>query len=166
MISHIDLEEAKDAIESAKAAYSELTNFGFGVYRQRHLSPADRAEQFAAARDAFKPVEVAMAITYLRQCRPIKTPHFGSYGLKHDAERWCRANGVGPYPYVSNGALIAAAHYCGFPVLWRPDFGPNARIGMSMKSNRELRKQTSDLELRQSYELRLRASDAPASCRS
>jgi hypothetical protein len=57
-----------------------------------------------------KPLEdcqVETALAYLSQLRPTKQPTFSSHLLKHRAEQWDRLHGY--FPYVSNGALIAAA---------------------------------------------------------
>jgi hypothetical protein len=58
--------------------------------------------------------------------------HQTSCGLKHEAERWCNAQGH-PNGYVSNGALLMAAYVLGFKVyhpIKRPDF-PNAFVNIS-----------------------------------
>lgn len=60
-----------------------------------------------------------------------------SYGLKHTAENWGRANGM--EAYVSNDALIAAAIELDLPVLWEGGKSPNAFIGVSRASYAQAR---------------------------
>lgn len=82
--------------------------------------------------------QVATAAAFLRLLSPTRsaTPQSpGSYGLKHDAERWGRVNGM--QPYVANGALIAAAVELGYPIWYRS--GPNAAIGVSTRDLRHIR---------------------------
>lgn len=62
-------------------------------------------------------VEVETASAWLAACaRKLKTKWYWgtSYGLKHAAENWGRANGMSPY--VSNGAFIKAALLAGYEV--------------------------------------------------
>ena len=71
--------------------------------------------------------EIAAAVAYLIQLRPTtKRPMYSSYSLKHRAESWGRYNGR--EPYVSNGALIAAAVRLQLPIF---PHGINAEIGVS-----------------------------------
>jgi hypothetical protein len=76
--------------------------------------------------------QITTAACYLRLLTPRKTvPRGGvlsSYGLKHHAEDWGRANGM--CPYVSNGALIAAAAALGLPMRVGSGDGPNVAIGV------------------------------------
>ena len=51
--------------------------------------------------------QVATAMEYLRQFRPITKGSYSSYHLKHLCENW--GNKAGLSFYVSNGALITAA---------------------------------------------------------
>jgi hypothetical protein len=111
------LEEAAQAIVVAQKMEPRLSDGGFND------RPADK----------LRPKEMATTIAFLRHCRPTKTTGIGSYGLKHAAERWGRANkGV---PYVSNGALIAAALYLGLRV--KP-YSINAEIGVNRNDVQEL----------------------------
>lgn len=54
--------------------------------------------------------EVERAIEWLKLCEQTEKAdrRQTSYGLKHEAERWCRTQGH-PNGYVSNGALLMAA---------------------------------------------------------
>jgi hypothetical protein len=84
-------------------------------------------------RDGIPATEIATAGAYLRLLTPRKTvPRGGvlsSYGLKHHAEDWGRANGMAPY--VSNGALIAAAVALGLPVRTGGSAdNPNVAVGV------------------------------------
>lgn len=56
-----------------------------------------------------------------------------SYGLKHVAEHYLEALGTLESPYVSNGALICAAHYMGFQVKTFKN-NPNVCINFSSRS--------------------------------
>jgi hypothetical protein len=60
--------------------------------------------------------EVAAAARWLRAQKPSEkfNPFASSYGFKHQAERWSKEHGGAPY--ISNGALIAAAIGLGFKV--------------------------------------------------
>jgi hypothetical protein len=78
--------------------------------------------------------EVARAIEWLQLCEQTEKVdrRQTSYGLKHEAERWCRGQGQ-PNGYVSNGALLMAAYILGFKIYRpakRPDF-PNAFLNIS-----------------------------------
>lgn len=126
----MDLGEAAAAIEDAKQRFDRLTDFGFGVYDERSLCAAERAQKLEEERQAFSPEQVATAIAFLRHCEPTKTLNSDSYSLKHKAEKWGAKNGY--ESYVTNGALIVAAVYLGFPVAHST--GPNASIGVSKKS--------------------------------
>ena len=108
----------EDVIAAALRRWPHLSANGFTDDRPRPL----------------RPEEVATAVAFLQQCDPIRTPLISSYGLKHSAERWGEALGLSNY--VSNGALIAAAHALGFP-MGRPE-GLNVRIGVSRRSLHKL----------------------------
>lgn len=69
--------------------------------------------------------EVALAVEYLKQCKPVKSPRKDSYGFKHEIENWYGT-------YISNGAAIVAALRLGFPVKHIPST-PNCLIGVSAK---------------------------------
>lgn len=89
--------------------------------------------------------QVATAVAFLRLLTPTHAATWqspGSYGLKHDAEQWGRVNGL--EPYVSNGALIAAAVEIGYPIWHRGRGSPNAAIGVSKRDLSRLRKRIKD----------------------
>ena len=106
--------EPAAAIKVARAAYPNLTPSGFAT--------TDKT----LADDQFSHEEIATALAFLKQCKPIKHPSRGSYGLKHMAEDWGEAHGLAGY--VSNGALIVAAVALGFPIR---RVGLNAGIAIS-----------------------------------
>jgi hypothetical protein len=81
------------------------------------------------------PHEIGTAIAYLSLLKPTTKPTEGSYGLKHSAEWWGGLNRHSPY--VSNGALIAAAILCGLRVEVSRS-GINALIGVSARDVSEL----------------------------
>lgn len=130
MTDEVDLQEAVAAIEAARVRHSKLTDFGFGVFNETSLSPAEYQTKFAEERAAFRPAQVATAIAFLRTCEVVKKPNHGSYGLKHRAEQWGKRNGR--ESYVTNGALIVAAVHLGLPL--QVLHGPNANVGVSKKS--------------------------------
>jgi hypothetical protein len=101
-----------------------------------HRSPEaireGRAEFFGADEIA----EVQAAMVYLDQLRPTRiSPRNspGSYGLKHDAERWhaSRRTQATGHTYVSNGALIMAALIKGFAIKREDERSPNCLIGVN-----------------------------------
>lgn len=79
--------------------------------------------------------QIETAKAYLRLLKPTKRPVVSSYSLKHRAEHWGKDNGM--EPYVSNGALIAAALLLGLAI--KPT-GINALIGVSQRSVKKLEK--------------------------
>lgn len=104
MSNEAQLAEAREAVAVAVARYPFLTADGVNNPEPlRHKLDYDLAF-----------MQVATAIAFLRRCTPTVRTKLSSYGLKHDAERW-GATQPGLSPYVSNGALIAAAVYLGFP---------------------------------------------------
>jgi hypothetical protein len=78
--------------------------------------------------------QVKTAIAFLSQVRPSKRPTISSYILKHRAEDWGKRNGL--EPYVSNGAMIAAAIRLDLVI---ERHGINATIGVSKRDVRTLR---------------------------
>jgi hypothetical protein len=65
--------------------------------------------------------EITSAIEWLKLCERAEKIYRSqtSYGLKHEAERWCREQGHSSGGYISNGALLMAAFILGFEV-YRP----------------------------------------------
>jgi hypothetical protein len=111
--------------------HPELTDFGFGVFGERRLPPAEREAAFKANRAKMfaerSLLQFIRARAWLRgQGRRKTINRIGtSYGLKHVA-----AHDIG---YVTNGIFIAAAVAAGFQVEragpWRQS--PNAFINIS-----------------------------------
>lgn len=98
----------------------ELTICGFleGCHNcfQVRFDKLERKMKCESGRDYPPLDEVQRACHFLEVVGPpIKTPKYSSYSLKHDAEALFRKCGRGN-PYVSNGALLVAAYYLGFPV--------------------------------------------------
>jgi hypothetical protein len=96
-----------DAISEAEHAIAEVTAAVPNLSANGMNHPCD---------NELSPEQVATAIAFLRQCRKAKTADCGSYRLKHQIERW--GGCVGLSPYVSNGAAMVAAIWCGFGVQW------------------------------------------------
>ena len=73
-----------------------------------------------------EPDQVARARAWVKACcRPAKEKwHRGSYGMKHDAERWHRERYDGE-AYISNGALITAMIEAGYSPLLDDAGTPN-----------------------------------------
>jgi hypothetical protein len=99
-----------EPLERVMASELRLTSGGLMDPHERGYN-TDRAELPA------HPAEFAAACEYIRAGiprTPGRRPHY-SYSLKHDAESW--GGTVRPdRPYVSNGAMIAAAIACGWEV--------------------------------------------------
>jgi hypothetical protein len=79
--------------------------------------------------------QVRRAIEWLKLCEQAKKVdrRQTSYGLKHEAERWCKEQGHPHGGYISNGALLAAAYILDFEVhrpMIPPNF-PNAFLNIS-----------------------------------
>jgi len=129
------LADALAEVQRIVAQYPELTNFGFGVFDQHRLSPAERDEQFLRNRSAMfeerSLVEFLRARAWLQgQGKRQTINRWGtSYGLKHVAE-----HDIG---YVTNGMFIAAAVSAGFAIErarrgWR--LSPNAWMNISTRA--------------------------------
>jgi hypothetical protein len=81
-----------------------------------------------------KQFEVATAAAWISACtRKLKTKWYWgtSYGLKHEAERWGRSNGMSPY--VSNGAFIKAAILAGYEVRQLKTTGRQPSLNAQLK---------------------------------
>jgi hypothetical protein len=91
--------------------------------------------------------QIRTAAAYLRLLRPTKTVPatgaLGSYTLKHCAERWGRAHGMAPY--VTNGALIAAAAALGLPMRDGSGDSPNVAIGVAHADVDRIEREVADL---------------------
>jgi hypothetical protein len=111
-----DMAEAKAAIKMAKEKMPDLTAWG-----------TDRwGTNFARNREEFEPIQVATAIAFLNPIYKTQQPTMSSYGLKHFCETWGEASGL--CPYVSNGALIAAAVWLGIKI--KRLGGPNVGVAV------------------------------------
>jgi hypothetical protein len=136
MIYPTAIAEAKIAIAAAKNECPYLTTEGIGAYQPfGHL--VFSGPKFEEDRNNFSLEQVATAIAFLRRCRLTRSraARLSSYGLKHAAERWGKAAGMAPY--VSNGELIAAALFLGFPVEFNTTC-VNALVGVDKRSLRKL----------------------------
>lgn len=124
---------AKAGIRRAMDMEPTLTHFGFGVFPDRKETREEREAKFAENRAALLHDRVAeefvRAVDFLSRFGRRKTINTkrGSYGLKHDAERFTG-------DYVANGTLIAAALALGFTA--KPAYGesPNAYLNISTKA--------------------------------
>jgi hypothetical protein len=93
-----------------------------------HLLTFDGIRQFNLA------IEFLMM---LDRTRAINRSAGSSYGLKHAAERYFRTHGHAN-SYISNGALIAAAHHCGFRFKRCDPQSPNVFLNVSRKSLKDI----------------------------
>ena len=128
----------RDSIEkmiaAALAAFPDLTPVGFATRCSEKLNP----------------LEVDTALSFLQSCGHTKQAKYSSYFLKHCVEDWGAAYGLAPY--VTNGALIVAAHALGF-VIKRHGDSPNAGIGVTARSLKRM-KQTARRPLQDAQERR------------
>jgi hypothetical protein len=128
------------SLDELLTEFPTLCANGFGI-SDSGRTPV--AEELRASRERLRnaETEVETAVDFFASCTPTVTPRCGSYWLKHVAEKWGKR--YRSVPYVSNGALIAAALKAGLPV--RPfDRGalymagrhsnPNALVAVSRKS--------------------------------
>jgi hypothetical protein len=123
---------AKVGIWRAMDVEPTLTHFGLGVFRDRKQTREEREATFAEDRAALLSdgvaeefVRAADFLSRFGRRQTINTKR-GSYGLKHDAERF--AGG-----YVANGTLIAAALALGFTAKPTHRDSPNAFFNISSK---------------------------------
>src|SRR5438309_1680643 len=91
-------------LQKAWSAFPDLNCDGLNSTRQRHEFLETDADMLTTSVAFMQRIDAAR----IGRLRP------SSYFLKHAAERWGGATGHAPY--VSNGALIAAAVYLDFPV--------------------------------------------------
>jgi len=119
-------------IRIAVEQFPELTDFGFGVFDGKKLSPEARRAELQRNRDLmFLPRSIqqfSAAKAWLQ--RQLRTKNVNksagsSYGLKHVAEK--------EIGYVTNGIFIAAAIATGFTIQ-RANDGPNAWLNISKRS--------------------------------
>lgn len=130
----------KEDIHRVMQANPNLTDFGFGIFRDRSRlkSRAEREQKFKKERDALANnvdhCNKAMRFLQFLDQRKNMNRAASSYGLKHNAEFFLgHLPNVGN-PYITNGAFICAALFMGFkvePCSWE---SPNAHLNFSMKS--------------------------------
>ena len=79
--------------------------------------------------------EFESAVAWLSLCEQTKTinQNVSSYGLKHEAERWCRDQGHAGGGYICNGALLMAAYHLGFRVQRDTPRSPNGCLNIGKK---------------------------------
>lgn len=122
-------DEDVEAMRVVMAAEPELTDFGFGVYRDARQTDAERRQRFEDDRAALLDPRALNGFVrardwLARQARTKGLNQYGtSYGLKHVA-----AHSAG---YVTNGVFIAAALAEGFKV---KRTGPNAYLNISKRA--------------------------------
>lgn len=104
--------------------HKDLSRKGFNYVNPGNQSAPVSAEQWQEWRDYLeKEVGLDEITTACEYILSHDIPDWwGSYTLKHVAERWGRENGYSVY--VSNGAVIVAAILCGFSIL-REENSPN-----------------------------------------
>jgi hypothetical protein len=113
-------EQAEAAISAIMSRWPDLTCWGFSHQKSESFLQS-RAELRSDGLSYF-----IRAVEWLSHIPRRKTVNLGSYGLKHQAERWSG-------DYVSNGALIAAAIHLGFK-LEHVSGTPNALINVAAVS--------------------------------
>jgi DNA-binding XRE family transcriptional regulator len=122
--------EAKSAVVAALRRHPDLTLNGFRYrgYREDAFDSLkhEHESRFALLSDDSL-AQVATALAWIDAVEITAKPKVGSYGAKHQAERWGRENGYASY--VANGALLAAAVYRDVP-LRRVKDTPNAMLGL------------------------------------
>jgi hypothetical protein len=77
------------------------------------------------------PHQIATAIEFLDQCRPVRRGTVTSYRLKHLIEAWAGF-------YISNGAALIAADALEFELTPLGDHDPNALINVSLADLKRL----------------------------
>lgn len=140
--SHSDIEVIKQAALKALDENPDLSIHGWHGDPTR--SENDPARYVADEKWAYmqrpRPSDIASidyervrtAMRYIEtNCKHRKTfnSRRGSYGLKHDAERWGRESGMSPY--VANGEFILAAILTGFEYKREKRAHPNCIFNMS-----------------------------------
>lgn len=112
-----------------KRVLAQHPNLSIDGWRYESLRPDSEYsdEQFPRRRAMFMEPEyqehVATALVYLAFFEISKKR--GSYGLKHDIERWGRTEGLANY--VTNGCAILAALMSGYKAV-RQRNSPNCRL--------------------------------------
>ena len=125
--------EIETQLESVMSRIPRLSDFGIGLYEERHIPKEERPALLAAEREALRKSAPAVAATveWLRKnVAPVRKTTHSSYAVKHVVEK-----DIG---YITNGVLIAAAVIAGYPYKVVPG-SPNVSLGMSTKSLKALR---------------------------
>lgn len=121
----LDVGMTQDDLDMILARFPDLSDYGIGIDW-----PVTRANFDQHREDLLESLDDCNRVCKWLKCID-ETPHFNhtisSYGLKHVAE-----NEIG---YVTNGAFIAAAIFCGFRPRFRRD-SVNVWFNMSHKSIR------------------------------
>jgi hypothetical protein len=147
-------------IRDVLGAHPELTSFGFrspSNHGSGYVSEARTPAAFQAERAELLSAggleEVRACLAYLKlvratgSARPRKDRRsFGSYGMKHEVERWLRSNGK--EKHIANGAFIAAAVLAGVPIYREDVASPNCLIGVEEEDVRALGEGIDPLTLR------------------
>ena len=130
------LEEAAAEIQRIVALHPERTDFGFGIFDERGLSPEERETEFKRNRaimfEERSLLQFMAARAWLHGQQKRKTIYRKgtSYWLKHVA-----SHDIG---YVTNGMFIAAAVSAGFQIgrvrSWRDGSTPNAWFNISKRA--------------------------------
>lgn len=121
-----DYEFTIDRIKQALANHPDLCIDGFRSEIHLLNSPYSDAN-FPSRREMFFEPEflhhVVVACAYFSIFEIDEK--WGSYGLKHDIERWANEFGLGRW--ITNGCAILAASICGYDVV-REEDSPNCRF--------------------------------------
>lgn len=111
--------------------HPQLNSFGLGVFDPSGKPGRVRDAELAKGRAelAEREARVYEIVAWLRDnLRPIQTPRWDSYGLKHLVE-----DQLG---YITNGELIAAALIVGYSYRYRT---PNVEFGISARDIRRFK---------------------------
>jgi hypothetical protein len=114
-------QSARDAVLQVMKTQPTLTWRGF-----ENPSTSDFLDCRTKMETDYFAVEFAFAAEWLGLHRKLKRATINSlrsYFLKHAVERWCGK-------YISNGALIAAAFFLGYPI--KPCGDLNAHVGVKL----------------------------------
>lgn len=131
---------SRELVEIAIQREPMLTAFGLGIWRSRPVPQTTYKEEFAKERAKLSTNrvldEVESCAAWLALQGPIKTLNRerGSYGFKHDVERW--VGRTRKEQYISNGALIAAALGLGFKYKQVEWGSPNVYLNLSKRQLR------------------------------
>jgi hypothetical protein len=137
-----------DDIRVVMEKHAELTHHGLGVYLHGISSSSELEVEYRRQRASLAEAvgECNNACRFLQHVGTRKTINrgYGSYGLKHRAERYLRELADVRNPYVANGAFICAAVHMGFEFKPIGEGNPNVRINCSSRSSVFLWEKLSD----------------------